>query len=352
MVGLAVGLDDLLGHRLVGRGQEAVGRDLAGAGDGLEGELGPDDRRHRQQLAGAGVHAGQAAGHAGLDRLGQGAGVDGGQGGAHVAEQLGEEEGVSLGSGPEGLDHGGAGQDAPHRVEGEPVEDLVGDVGVARQVGEQRRHRVGPVDRGVAVRADDQHRHLAGGGEDVLEEPDGGAMGPVEVVDDQQDRRAHGQLGDEAGGGVEELQPVVGQRGDVRRPDAQGGGDVGQHAVAGHHLGGGCGRGPAQDLGDGRVRRRGVGGAGAPQHPPAGTHHLAGHPLDEGGLAHPRLAGQQDNLAPATERSAPGLVQLLNIRLAADEGGKAAPLAFDSIHGGPTDTCRHPRRYRRPPPPP
>ena len=84
---------------------------------------------------------------------------------------------------------------------------------------------MGPVDRRVAVGAHDQHRDLAGGGQHVLEEPDRGAVGPVEVVDDEEDGRAHGQLGDQAGGGVEQLPAVV--RGGaerapvrVRRPGA------------------------------------------------------------------------------------------------------------------------------------
>ena len=260
---------------------------------------------HRQQLAGAGVHAGQAAGHAGVDRLGQGPGVDGGQGGADVAEQLGEEEGVALGAGPEGVDHGRVGQDAAHRVAGEPVEHLVGDVGVAGEVGQQGRHRVGPVDRRVAVGADDQHRDLAGGGQDVLEEADGGAVGPVEVVDHEEDGRAHGQLGDEAGGGVEQLPPVVGQRGDVGRAGAAGRGRCGPaRRSATPRRPGAMAAARARISATGRVRGRRVGGAGAPQDAPAGGHHLPGQPLDEGGLAHPRLAGQEDDLAPPAERRA------------------------------------------------
>ena len=348
VVGLPRGFNDLLGYGLVGRRQQPVGRDFAGAGHRVQGELGADDGGHRQKLASAGVHPGQAPGHAGVDRLREGAGVDRGQVGADVPQQLGEEQGVALGPQPEGVHDLGLGQDADHGVPGDAVEHLVADVGVARQVGEEGGHGVGPVDRRVAVDAHDHHRDLAGGGQHVLEEPDRGAVGPVEVVDDDEEGGGRGQLGDQSGSGVEQLPPVVGEGRHVRRPGAQGGGDVGQHAVLRHHVGGRGGGRPGQQLGDGCVRGRGVRGTGAPQHAPTVADHLPSQPFDERGLAHPRLTGQDNDLAVPVHGSTPRLAQLLNVRLAADEGGKVAPIALGSIHGGPTDTGRHPRPYRRP----
>ena len=162
VVGLAGGLDDLLPHGLVGGREEPVGGDLARPGDRVEGELGADDGGDGEELAGAGVHPAEPPGHPGVDRLGQGAGVDRGQAGADVAQQLGEEEGVALGPQPEGVDHRRLGEDAGHGVAGDAVEDGVGDVAVVRQVGQQRGHGVGPVDRRVAVGADDEHRAPAG----------------------------------------------------------------------------------------------------------------------------------------------------------------------------------------------
>ena len=142
LVGLAGGLDDLCGHGLVGAGQQAVGRDLPGAGHHVEGELGPDDRSHPQELAGAGVHPGQATGDSRVTDSGRVRGSTHGRSGL-TWRGLGEEEGVAFGPQPDRVDHVGRGQDAADGVAGDAFEHVVAGVAVAGEVGEEGCHRVG-----------------------------------------------------------------------------------------------------------------------------------------------------------------------------------------------------------------
>ncbi len=88
-----------------------------------------------------------------------------------------------------------------------PRERETGRAAQPAQVGERVREWMGPVDVGVAVGRDDEHGRGRVGLQDVEQELEAGAVGPVEVVEHEE----HGRLGrrgaDDPGHGLEEEEP-------------------------------------------------------------------------------------------------------------------------------------------------
>ena len=300
-----------------------------------------DERGHGEQLAGDAVEAGQPPGHAQLHRAGQRAGVDTRQGRVDVAEQFGEEERVALGPGPHRVERGRRRKEGGHLVTGDAGKHQVTDAAVGEQLGEQGREGVGAIDRRVAVGGDHEHRAVAGAGQHVLEHADRRTVGAVEIVEDQQDGSDVREVAQEAGGVPEQLLSVLRERRLPREPGPDLGDDVGEERTALEHVDRcrpGC---LGEGVDHGRIGHGPSRWGRTGQHPPARRPDLGRQLAGEGGLADAGIARDEDDLAVAGDRQAPGLAQFLKLRIAADEGWQLAPL-FGGIRGGSADTSAHP----------
>jgi hypothetical protein len=159
-----------------------------------------------------------AAGHGGHleDLLGElGQGLDAAE--EHVGEGLGQgdvgpdgpgrdqllgEERVALGAGQDAVDHHRGDRLAGHGLEvlGQlgPAEGGEFDalqVGQADQLGQQRPQRVAAVELVGAVAGDQGDPAAAQGPDEERQQVAGGPVGPVQVLDDQQQRGELGQAG-------------------------------------------------------------------------------------------------------------------------------------------------------------
>jgi hypothetical protein len=246
-----------------------------------------------------------------LDQSGQLAGR------GEVVEELAHEERAAgaLLADPagEGRDAVGPGARGPGADQGGDVVDLQGREvdgrgrGQAVDLGEQvpqrvaRRHVLGP------VAAEQQQSGGGGAADEVAEQLDGRPAGPLEVVQDEDDRLDLGQALDEAEHGLEQVVP--GRGGGVVDPAGASGREQGaqrprplvdrgaQLLVVVGHLGEG------RDERMERHRQVAVGGAG--QHPgPVGVGPL-GHLGQQSGLAHARVGGHQHDARRARSRLAP-----------------------------------------------
>ncbi len=128
-------------------------------------------------------------------RLPHAVALDDGAGLRQVAQDLAHEEGVALGLGVHGRGEGPLGvvqflarRGGDERLDllgGEPGQREALDPGRPAQVGEQLAQRMGPVQVGVAVGADDQDPTGLLGPEEVAQEEQRGLARPVQVVEDQ-----------------------------------------------------------------------------------------------------------------------------------------------------------------------
>ncbi len=185
-----------------------------------------------QQLVGGLVEAGQAPADDLPDPLGQadlldeapvalppalplhqGTGLD------EVDEDLTDEERVALRLARDHLGELGH----PLRVDlatgrlGQEVRDLVLvqpdevdalDAGLAAQVGQRGGEGVGPGQVGVPVRAHHEHSGVIHVADQVAQEQEAGLVGPVQVVEDDQDRGLLARPGQEVGDGAEEAEAL------------------------------------------------------------------------------------------------------------------------------------------------
>ena len=268
-------------------------------GDPFEEDVGhppPDDRRHPDHaLRGLGelVDPGEEQP---LEVLGvPGAGADGG------GELLGEE-GVALGPADEVVDDArgqrlAAAPDDPsdggvrERAEVDP-----GEPGQARPDGQGRRQRVPAVDVVAAVGGEQPDALGSAAGEQEGEELAGGLVGPVDVLDDEQDRAPASEVGEGAVDGLDEVGPDGVAPGTGGEPGHEGhqarvGLDevVHERPVAGVE--------PGEHLDEGQVRQARADLADAVADEDPAVAGAGDEPADEGGLPDAGVAADEDRAA-------------------------------------------------------
>ena len=346
-----------LEHEMGGDGgvegvEHGVFLEAAHAQQQLEVEVGTDHRRDREDLVGVVGQAAQAATDHVAHPFGDGDLVDvevarpapvALEDGARLdeaAQHLADEEGVALGLGPDGpgelfgalvevvagggLEHGG------HAV---GVEALDGDAlhaGLAAEIGEQRRQRVGPVEVGVAVGANHQQPHGPGRADQVAQQEEGRPLGPVQVVEDEDEPRGRGRGREPGGDGVEETEALGLGVGLERR--FQVGEPICELGHEPHQVAGMATQQVVQRVGICIVDQVGKGldeGLKGDTHPfvaapveddgarPVGE---VGHLGRQPGLADARLPGQEDDAPVALEGALPGVHRRLQLDVASDEG--------------------------------
>ncbi len=253
-------------------------------------------RRLRQLLEADEQHVGKAAGHADRGRV-------------RGRHQLLGVEGVALGAFDDAV-HGGVRQrPVPQRA------DQPGDVGVRQgtqlealhggqphQLGEQGTERMPAVQVVRPVRG--EHRETVARGpagrpvqhapaEQEPQQVPGGLVGPVQVLQDQQQRRDVRQLGEQRGHALEEAQPRPVRRPPVVRAAAE--------QPVGHRVGGQHGGEPlvggqrAEDLGERQIGQTDVAQVHAVpgEHGGPGRRGPAGDLVQGPGLAHPGVPGDE-----------------------------------------------------------
>ncbi len=318
------------------REQEVVGH----ASPAHRGEPGHLARGRAEPLQPVEQHLGQPVGHAGA--------VPGGE------ELLGEVR-VALGAGQDpahdrGRDRpaGQGGEERGHALGVERGQLHPADVGQPRQVAQQAADRVGPVQVVAAVAGHDQDALPAHPAQEVPEQVTAGGVGPVQVLQDQQDGGRRRERPDVPRHLLEQLHPPHLDRGGLRRAVvavaavsrgplparvAEQGGEPGGHGRAGR------GQVRAEGLGEGQVRqaRRAEVDAVPAQDGDA----LAGGGLGEGlqdtGLAGAGVPGEQDRPGPAVARVGERVGQGPELGPAADEGGVDAQPGHGVMVAAATD---------------
>ena len=201
---------DLLQHprvdRLVERRHELVARQRPERLEQPEVELAPDHARDLHRLAGARGQArdpargdlAHALRHARVLEV------------AAVPHDLLDEERVALGLAVQRGHEVGrrlaaeGGDELGDLAAREPVERDVGEHRVAPQRGDQLRERVAVVDLGVAVGAEEHRAPRLRRPDQMAQHLQRRAVGPLQVVEHEQQRRAGGDLGQQRGEGVEQ----------------------------------------------------------------------------------------------------------------------------------------------------
>jgi hypothetical protein len=168
------------------------------------------------------------------------------------------------------------------------------EAAVAAQLVAKAPQRVIPRQAVAAVRGDHQERQPLDRRGEPGEQLEGGVVGPLEVVEDEERRAVVGDLRERASHRLEQRGPVTGRRGaaelgqdqrEVRAQRAQAGEAVRAELQVGPQRGG-----------DRAVRRRGPLAGAAAQDQAA---RVLGQLVGEARLAHPRLAREQeDGAAP------------------------------------------------------
>ena len=225
------------------------------------------------------------------------------------AEDLLDEERVAAGA---GVDAGGDVVGAEQRagecgdvVLVEPAQPDAVERAVALEVGERAGERAVAAEFGVPVGADDRERPGARRPEHEAREQQRAAIGPVEVVDHQQQRRAVGERG------VDGVEQAVAGAGFTGR--------AGLERVGGPGL--------AQRLRERLERRERLLRAAAEQDGGAVGERRGGELVGEPGLADAGLAGQQHQPAVAVHLHAgPRRAQAVELGAAADERGRVGAL--------------------------
>jgi hypothetical protein len=287
------------------------------------------------------------------EHVGQGVGQgDVGPDGAGRDQLLGEER-VALGAGQDPVDHGRRDRVAGDRLEVlgqlEPVEGGELDalqVGDADQLGQQRAQGVAAVQLVGPVAGHQGDPAAAQGPDQEGQQVAGGAVGPVQVLDDQQQRGQLGQADQQRQHPVEQLDPFEAVPGRRRRTLA--GGHLGQQpaqAGQGRGQGGGdlglarAGAEVAEGVDEGHVREADVADlhAAADQHPDAAALGPGGELGQQPGLADAGVAGDQPDRRPATLGPVEQAEQALELLGPADEaaggcGGHAGK------YGAPADS--------------
>ena len=333
-------------HRLVERGDEVVPGQRAERLEQPEVELAADHRRDLDRLARRRRqppdpprgHLSHAVGHPGLLEV-DGA-LEAARALAQVAHDLLDEERVALGLPVQRRDEVGGRRGGAVRLHQrrdlaglEAVELEVGEDVLAPQRGDQLRERVALLELGVAVGAEEHRAPRLGRAHEVAQELHGRAVGPVQIVEDEQQRSAGGELGEQRGERVEQalaLHPglVEAGRGHGGRADRhaelrQQGGEVGRtRAEPRRRAGQRRPAGPAAEH-----LQHGLVGAGAGLVEAAVEHHRAVRvrgPRElrgEARLADPGLAREQHEPAVVAQGRLPRLPQRGEVGLPAHERG-------------------------------
>ena len=130
-----------------------------------------------------------------------------------MADDLVEEEGVALGLAPQRLGQGPvrragllarAGEQGGNVVGGEAAELDAGERVVATEVGEKLGERVGAGEVALAIRPDDEHGRGPLVPEHVAQQEDGRLVGPVQVVEHQEEGMGLGGHVEQGGDALEE----------------------------------------------------------------------------------------------------------------------------------------------------
>ena len=204
-------------HRLVERRDEVVPRQRPERLEQPEVDLAPDHRRDLDRLArrrrqppqaprGDPAHA---LGHPGLLEVDRA--LEAARRVAQVAQDLLDEERVALGLAVQRRDEVGGGRGGAVGLDQladlagvEALERDVREAVLAPQRGDQLRQRVPLLELRVAVGAEEHRAPRLGRAHEVAQQLHRRAVGPVEVVEDEQQRRARGQLGQQRGERVEQ----------------------------------------------------------------------------------------------------------------------------------------------------
>ena len=216
---------------LLDRRDHVVGRKVRDPLDHLEVELAAEHRPQRQhslrRLGEVGEsprdHVAHALGqtHPLRQRCGGVAGIGGSACLGQVARELDDEERVALGLLVDRPDQrirrlGAAAlaRERGHVLAREPAEMEPLDGKIALEVGQRVRQRAGAVQLGVSVAGHHEQAVLLGRAQQVRQEQERRLVRPVEVVEQQHDRRVAPGLHEQGGEGVEQAEP---REGGIRR---------------------------------------------------------------------------------------------------------------------------------------
>ena len=176
--------------------------------DQVEGKPAADDRGRRKGLVGLCRKSRKSAAHRFPNPLRQGARVPTAAAFIHVAQGLNEEERISSGDGRQGsrqffVGVSGFGDVGGDVILVEPAERKAMGGAVAVKVGEHRRQRMGAVEIGTAVRADDLHTRVLSEAQKMPQQQQRGLGGPMKVVENEDDGCARGGDPQQPDDGVE-----------------------------------------------------------------------------------------------------------------------------------------------------
>ena len=300
-------------------------------------ELAADHRRHRERLARLRVEPPQAPrchlAHAVRDaRLGErDVGLQCVVALAQVADDLLDEERIAVGLAVQGVHEGRLG--ARHAERGDQLGHLglrqaahreVLEHAFAADVGDQLVQRVTRLDLGLAVGAEQQRAARLRRAHEMTQELERGAVGPVEVVEDEHQRPRRAGLGEQRGHRVEEAEAVAvggavvgGRRPELAEQDPELGGAHAETFAQRVERGA---RGPAAHHLDHRLVGRDRLLVEAPvEHQRAVVARAAAQLGGQAGLADAGVPGQQDELADAGHRLVPVLLEHAELARASDE---------------------------------
>ena len=217
--------DDARLARLVERVDEVIADHPL---DQLERKPAADHRGRRKGLVGLRRKPRKSAAHGFPNTLRQGARVPTAATFVDVAQRLDEEERIATRDrrqrpGEFFVVVAGLGEVCSHVDLVEAAQLKAGGGAVAVKVGEHRRQRVGAVEVGAAVRADDLHASVLAEAQEMAQQKQRGLGRPVQVVENQDDRCAGGGDSEHRDDGIEEC-IALGVRVGARRR-----GEIGQH---------------------------------------------------------------------------------------------------------------------------
>jgi hypothetical protein len=357
------------GDRLLQRRHQLVTAERPDLLEHVEVELAADDGGRGERVPAGIAEPGEAppgdlahaVGHAGLEQRDGAAEVPVGIG--EMAHDLLDEEGVAVGLAVQLLDerrrprtaaeraHERAGLGGVEACDVEPVERPL-----AAQAGEQRLERLAAL---VGPGGGEEERGLGGGrAHEVGDELERRLVGPVQVVEDDEQRRRAGDLGEQRRDGVEEAEPLgaelphvqrargaVRRRAELRQHDAQ---LTGARAEpAGERGERGAARPAAQHLHDRLIGRDPLLVEAPVEDDRAVAVRVVGELGGEPRLSDARVPGEHDEPAGAARAAAPRVVEARRLGRAADESMPAADAVERGRPAAGGDGRRRARRRER-----
>jgi hypothetical protein len=301
--------------------------------DDLEGELASDHRPDQQCFIGRLRQTRQAPADRLADALGERVGVPLPARLLHMAEHFDQKERIAGGDARQRLSEpgvvvAGGGQVGADIIRIQPAEGEPLGGAVAVQVGEHTGERVGAIEVGAAVGAQDVQPNAVTGAEQVAQQQQRGLGRPVHVVDHNQDRQLCGHRRQEASQRIEQQGPFsvwvgLGRSSQARNDIAELGRQTSQllnapdRTQAGRaeirHQG-------AEGLGEGLVGGSHLLVAAPVQDNGTLVVGLAGRLRGQAGFTHPGLAGDEHGPGGAGGGGGPLSGQAIEFRPATDEG--------------------------------